>query len=109
MACTIRVPSPDKMDKQPLRGCLKSPEMSVFDRCRATSEGTPIALSPLKSKMPIFTWIPCQAARETFQTASETVEALLDTGFDGDVIIPEGLMTNGKPPDSYLRFTLADQ
>jgi predicted aspartyl protease len=40
---------------------------------------------------------------------TETVEALLDTGFDGDVIIPEGLMTNGKPPDSYLRFTLADQ
>jgi predicted aspartyl protease len=40
---------------------------------------------------------------------TETVEALLDTGFDGDVIIPEGLMTNGKPPDSYLRFTPADQ
>jgi predicted aspartyl protease len=40
---------------------------------------------------------------------TETVEALLDTGFDGDVIIPEGLMTNGKPPDSYLRLTLADQ
>jgi hypothetical protein len=39
----------------------------------------------------------------------ETIEALLDTGFDGDLIIPEGLMTNGKPPDSYLRFTLADQ
>src|SRR5437016_59810 len=39
----------------------------------------------------------------------ETVEALLDTGFDGDLIIPKGLMTNGKPPDSYLRFTLADQ
>ena len=33
----------------------------------------------------------------------------MDTGFDGDVIIPEGLMTNGKPPDSYLRLTLADQ
>ena len=40
---------------------------------------------------------------------TETVEALLDTGFDDDLIIPEGLMTNGKPPDSYLRFTLADQ
>jgi hypothetical protein len=53
------------------RGCLKSPEMSVFDRCRAISEGAPIALSPLKSIMPIFTWIPCQAARETFQTASQ--------------------------------------
>ena len=39
---------------------------------------------------------------------TETVEALLDTGFDGDLIIPEGLMTNGKPPDSYLRLTLAD-
>jgi predicted aspartyl protease len=39
---------------------------------------------------------------------TETVEALLDTGFEGDVIIPEGFMTNGKPPDSYLRFTLAD-
>src|SRR4051794_36640345 len=38
----------------------------------------------------------------------ETVDALLDTGFEGDMIIPEGLMTNGKPPDSYLRFTLAD-
>lgn len=39
----------------------------------------------------------------------ETVEALLDTGFDGDLIIPEGLLTNGKGPDSYLRFILADQ
>ena len=39
---------------------------------------------------------------------TEIVEALLDTGFDGDLIIPEGLMTNGKPPDSYLRFKLAD-
>jgi len=32
----------------------------------------------------------------------ETVEALLDTGFDGDLIIPEGLMTNGKPPDTLV-------
>jgi predicted aspartyl protease len=39
----------------------------------------------------------------------ETVDALLDTGFDGDVVLPEGMMTNGKPPDSYLRFRLADQ
>lgn len=38
----------------------------------------------------------------------ETVEALLDTGFDGDIIIPPGLITNGKPPDSYMRWTLAD-
>jgi hypothetical protein len=54
-----------------LRGCLKSPEMSVCDRCRATSEGAPIALCPLKSMLPIFTWTPFHAATETFQTASE--------------------------------------
>src|SRR5262245_28026283 len=33
-----------------LRACLKSPAMSVFDRCRATAEGTPIALCLLKSR-----------------------------------------------------------
>src|SRR5215470_17605299 len=54
-----------------LRGCLKSPEMSVCDRCRATSEGAPIALCPLKSMLPIFTWTPFHAATETFQTASQ--------------------------------------
>jgi predicted aspartyl protease len=32
---------------------------------------------------------------------AETVEALLDTGFDGDLIIPEHLMTNGKPQEQY--------
>jgi predicted aspartyl protease len=45
----------------------------------------------------------------TVNKRTETIEALLDTGFDGDLIIPEDLMTNGKPPDTYLRFTLADQ
>ncbi len=38
----------------------------------------------------------------------ERVEALLDTGFDGDLVLPPGLITNGKPPDSYLRWKLAD-
>src|SRR6516162_194212 len=56
-----------------LRGCLKSPAMSVFDRCRAASEGAPIALSPLKSMMPIFTWTPFHATTETFQTASQSL------------------------------------
>src|SRR6516165_10476119 len=31
--------NPRRLFRQALRGCLKSPEMSVFDRCRATSEG----------------------------------------------------------------------
>src|SRR3954466_14998154 len=42
-----------------------------FDQCRATSEDATITLSLLKSIMPIFMWIPFQAAMETFQTASQ--------------------------------------
>jgi predicted aspartyl protease len=34
-------------------------------------------------------------------------EALLDTGFDGDLAVPPGLVTNGQP-DGHLRWTLAD-
>jgi len=34
-------------------------------------------------------------------------EALLDTGFDGDVAVPPDLATNGRP-DGHLRWTLAD-
>ena len=44
----------------------------------------------------------------TIRNRTETIEALLDTGFDGEIIIPSGLITNGKPPDSYMRWTLAD-
>lgn len=39
---------------------------------------------------------------------SEDVEALLDTGFDGDVAMPPGLMTNSQPPDYLETWTLAD-
>src|SRR3954466_12049791 len=42
-----------------------------FDQCRATSEDATMTLSLLKSIMPIFMWIPFQAAMETFQTASK--------------------------------------
>jgi hypothetical protein len=37
-----------------------------------------------------------------------TVDAMLGTGFEGGLIIPEGLLAEETPPDSYLRFTLAD-
>jgi predicted aspartyl protease len=40
---------------------------------------------------------------------TETVEALLDTGFDGDLIIPESLMSNDEQPDSYVKYKLADE
>jgi predicted aspartyl protease len=36
------------------------------------------------------------------------VEALLDTGFDGEVVLPTGLIANGESPDGYLNWALAD-
>jgi predicted aspartyl protease len=59
----------------------------------------------MSAKQPTFSsaHFPYIPVTVTFNKRTETVEALLDTGFDGDLIIPEGLMTNGKPPDSYRR------
>jgi predicted aspartyl protease len=42
------------------------------------------------------------------QDRSEAVEALLDTGFDGDVAVPHAIVSNGEPPDFHIRGTLAD-
>ena len=36
------------------------------------------------------------------------VEALLDTGFDGDVVLPVGSILNGQLPDRYVPCELAD-
>jgi predicted aspartyl protease len=36
------------------------------------------------------------------------VEALLDTGFDGDVVIPPGSVPDIGPPDGHSRWILAD-
>ncbi len=38
----------------------------------------------------------------------EQLEVLLDTGFDGDIAIPKGLLTNGDLPDGLLPWQLAD-
>ncbi len=35
-------------------------------------------------------------------------EALIDTGFDGAVTVPPEMILNGKPPQGYLPWTLAD-
>jgi hypothetical protein len=35
-------------------------------------------------------------------------EALLDTEFDGDVIVPSGWIESRFPPDGQVRWTLAD-
>jgi predicted aspartyl protease len=39
---------------------------------------------------------------------SDDVEALLDTGFDGDVAVPLSRMPGGQPPDFLETWTLAD-
>ncbi len=38
----------------------------------------------------------------------EKLEVLLDTGFDGDIAIPKGMLTNGDVPDGLLPWKLAD-
>lgn|SRR5574341_383355 len=38
----------------------------------------------------------------------EDIEAFLDTGFDGDIVLPSDLIRNGEPPDRYLPWKLAD-
>jgi len=58
-----------------LRGCLKSPEMSILTNVELLQGVVSTTLSPLKSIMPIFTWIPFHAATETFQTASQPGDA----------------------------------
>jgi predicted aspartyl protease len=37
-----------------------------------------------------------------------TVLALLDTGFDGDIVLPLDLLPAGLAPDAYFRWMLAD-
>ena len=52
-----------------------------------------------------FPYIPFQLrVRET----NQQVEALLDTGFDGDVVVPENFAFGLGAPDEYARFRLAD-
>lgn len=36
------------------------------------------------------------------------VEALVDTGFSGEVVLPPKMIMNGQPPKGYSRWTLAD-
>lgn len=42
---------------------------------------------------------PYISATVFIKQAKRTFEGLLDTGFDGYVILPPGLVTNGEPPD----------
>ncbi len=48
--------------------------------------------------------------RITLMVLSRTlkIEALIDTGFDGDVVVPPKMIMNGRPPSGHTRWTLAD-
>lgn len=53
-----------------------------------------------------FPYLPIQVT--VGHTMHEEVEALLDTGFDGEVILSPALVKNGEPPDWYVTCRLAD-
>lgn len=36
------------------------------------------------------------------------IEALIDTGFDGEVILPSGIVQSGTSPDGFTRWQMAD-
>ena len=36
------------------------------------------------------------------------LEALLDTGFDDDVVVPPSWIVDGQPPDGHVRLELGD-
>lgn len=52
-----------------------------------------------------FPYLPIEV---TIKQHKQSLEALLDTGFDGYVVLPPGVMTNGEAPDLYESCKLAD-
>lgn len=52
-----------------------------------------------------FPYLPIHLA--VHQTGDD-LDALLDTGFDGDVAVPYASVADGDPPDGYLSCRLAD-
>jgi predicted aspartyl protease len=51
---------------------------------------------------------PYLPIRLTIRGTTFTLEALLDTGFDGDVIVPTGVISERLPPNNQITWTLAD-
>jgi predicted aspartyl protease len=44
-----------------------------------------------------------------FESGVREVEALLDTGFDGDLVLPARMIPTGEPVSTRLRFRLANE
>jgi predicted aspartyl protease len=64
-----------------------------------------MAMTPPRLVSSRFPFVPI---RLRVRTRDEALEALLDTGFDDDVVVPAGWVGNGRPPDGYIRLELGD-
>lgn len=62
----------------------------------------------MKSWRVVTTHFPYLPISFQVRRSSENVEALLDTGFSGDVIVPHIFIANGKTPDSHVNLQIAD-
>lgn len=61
-----------------------------------------------KSKKVIFLNFPYLPIKIVVNENTYKVEALLDTGFDGNIILPPNLFFNGKLPKRFVDCKLAD-
>jgi hypothetical protein len=64
-----------------------------------------MAVNPARLVSAHFPYLPITLA---VQERTMTVEALLDTGSDGHVVIPADSLNDGQPPDGHLGWILAD-
>lgn len=53
-------------------------------------------------------YVPIVVSTRLSRRSLATTEALIDTGFDGHVVVPSGTFTNAGSPHRYLSWTLAD-
>jgi predicted aspartyl protease len=57
-----------------------------------------------------FPYVPVRLRLQQDHTSGQeaNLDALVDTGFDGDVVVPPDVVTGGAPPAVYLPWILAD-
>ena len=56
----------------------------------------------------VSTHFPYVAFRLQIGQQAEEIEAYIDSGFDGDILVPAGPLTAGEVPDGEYQWTLAD-
>jgi predicted aspartyl protease len=64
-----------------------------------------VAVTPPRLVSSRFPYVPIRV--EVRQRTGD-FEALLDTGFDDDVVVPASWSGNGQPPDGHVRLELGD-